>query len=199
MANLLEPSIHHLQDLAIRSGEAGLPNAIKEKYDEAMIGTGKKLWQGMLAVAASGFGKGVLASIGIIAAVSALLIGFQASIPGGLEIGDQVIDTFAEGATAGIAKAFYLMTHPIGLVALAVGGAIGAVGDVRKAQNKITAEMARAEEQYYERARQMQQAREMDAALPQPSWEEPQATEPGFAEQERQRRLIEYTAGRTVV
>jgi hypothetical protein len=143
----------------------GIPDQVKEAYDATFASLRKKLWQGTLRVAGSGFGKGVLLVAGAVLIGSALVFGMGA-MTGALTVGNALLGatsaTFAEGAAIGLSQAGNLLLGSwLGPAIMGIGGAIGAVSDVRKHQHKITAEMARAEEQAYVLAREEGLLREL--------------------------------------
>lgn len=170
----------------------GMPDVLKEKYDSMLKRTGRKLWRTILQVAASGFGKGVL----LMAAAVTLgfagyygLVGYAGDLPGpalGLS------STLEQGIMHGIGQGLGFLGKGIGLLTLAIGGTLGAVNETRKTQNKLTAEIARAEAQEFALARQLgqvqQQQPEMEkgqkAAAEKP-WNQPDG---GFIAREQQRR-----------
>lgn len=141
-----------LQELAYGS-KNGIPDQIKEAYDEMLKNAGRKLWQGALKVSAAGFGKGILLAAAAIVLVA--VIGTGLSAP-----------TFAMGASAGLAKAFVFLTtgSAANLLTLGIGGALGAASDMVKHHNNVTAEVARAQEMVFERLRIANEARQLQAA-----------------------------------
>jgi hypothetical protein len=155
-----------IQDLSYQTADTGIPDRIKERYDEALRGAGKKLWQGWLQVATSGFGKGlIIAALGAIA-VSAAIVGFQA-YAGVLAIGG-VAATVEQGLALGVTNAIEFLASGFGLAWMGIGGTIGAVADTRKAQNKITAAEAEIEARQLELMRRKGQQQQPEFALPTP-------------------------------
>lgn len=136
-----------LQELAKYKPDTGFPDYVKDTYDNALADITKRLWKGALKIAASGFGKGVLVIAAVILGVTALETGFVAST-GGM--------AFAGGAIAGLEKGLLLLGQAPGLVAMAIGGVLGAASDLRRHFNHINAETAEAEAQRYAVLRELQ-------------------------------------------
>ena len=118
---------------------------MQEKIDGA-VGAGiKKVWHGMLAVAASGFGKGLLIAAGLAAAGAMLTFGAGAAagaITDSLTGVPITVDTAVKG---GLSWAANFLTSPLGLVYMGAGGAMGAVADAKKHQGRITEHVAKEE------------------------------------------------------
>ncbi len=126
-----------------------LSDALQRKADLSLKGAGKALWRGMAQVAASGFGKGLLITAGLFILASGLGQGFA------FYAGSKL---FADGLAVGAGAAVqFLFSSLGGLTALAIGGTLGAVADVKLTQNRITAELAQAEANNYEILRLQQQ------------------------------------------
>lgn len=143
--------------LFYRTAKKTPPDAIIELIDYKAAAAGKKLWRGMLAVMASGFGKGALLAGGLLVAAAMVGLGFSAHAYG-FPIG--------QGVALGLDKALSFLSHGTGLIFLGMGGALGAANEARKAQNNITAEVAAAQAQNFEIARQLGAAKELSPAKP---------------------------------
>lgn len=169
----------NFEDIAYSSSKTGIPDTIKEAYDESLKSAGKKLWRTTLRVAASGFGKGLLLTAGITILAGAMFFGMGAAagmitVSGAYAGAAGATATIGEGISIGLATAGNLLlgTGWIGAAILGIGGALGAVSDVRKHQNGLTADMARAEAEIYSRRREenlereIQQLREQAMPLP---------------------------------
>lgn len=144
------PDIEVLE-LASRAAKTGIPDFVKQQYDAALTKAAKGLWRGIVKAAASGFGKGVLVTAGLILAGWAMASGFV-NIAGGLPLD--------AGISNGLGGAIGFLTGGFGLVTLGIGGTLGAVSEARKTQGHITAEIARFQAQYYALERQLQPAQE---------------------------------------
>lgn len=150
-----------LQDFAFKTATPGGPiDYLEDQYNNALKGVGRKLWRGMLQVAASGFGKGLLVTAGAIIGITALIAGYG-GFAEQLTVNGVAIQTFQDGLVAGAKKAIEFLVSGFGLTSLAIGGTLGAVSDVRRHQNKLTAEMARAEAAELERKRNKQHLQEL--------------------------------------
>lgn len=164
-------------------------DGVQELMNEGAKKVGKGLWRGIVQVAAGGFGKGVLIAAAIILVGAALTFGVgwvEAAAP------------FTQGLSAGLSVGGQALTHPIGLIALAIGGTIGAVTETRAHQSRITAEIAQAEAASYQALRLQQLALEMEKQrLPQASVAaEPATPEPNFTAREAERRAEQTSLGR---
>jgi len=142
----------------------GIPNRIEREYNEMLKKTASKLWSGTLKAAASGFGKGLLLTGALVLAGFAIASGIGAVAAGA---------SFASGITPGLITAGNFMFGSLtGPAILAAGGALGAVSDVRKHTNHLTAEMARVEAEGYAIAREANLIKEIgqvQAAQEQPA------------------------------
>src|SRR6185436_7420507 len=139
-----------IQELLTKMSKDGIPEFIKDEYESALKTAAKKMWRGMMTVAASGFGKGVLFAIGAVLLVTAMVSGWQNA--------GVVTSTFEHGFKDGIGEGIRFLFSKFGLATMAFGGAVGAVSDVRKAQHKISADLARVEAKEYALARERQLA-----------------------------------------
>ncbi len=149
--------VRSLQNLAYTPPDTGFPDRVKEAVDNKVYSGISKVWRGMLQVASSGFGKGLLLTAAIVLGVAALVTGSMA-YAGMIDIGNGVLATFDTGVKIGINNAIGFLKSGFGLATLGIGGALGAVADVRKHQNKMSAEAAQAEARQLEIARALQQA-----------------------------------------
>lgn len=159
--------IRALQEAAYSThvDEGGLSDLIKERYDSAVRNAGKRVWRGMMAVAASGFGKGVMLTALVIVAASALLAGAGVDAGNlfnlvGTDLASAVPMTMEQGIGLGINRGISTLFQGIGMAAMAFGGALGAIADVRKRQNRISEDVARQQAMNYELARQQHIAQE---------------------------------------
>ncbi|MCE2926984.1 MAG: hypothetical protein LW823_05005 [Rickettsiales bacterium] len=135
------------------SSGIGIPERIELEYNAMLKRVGKKLWSGTIKAAGSGFGKGLLATAAI------LLVGF-AIVSGLGAVGAGA--TFASGIGMGLSVAGNFMLNSwFGAGVLALGGTLGAVSDVRKHTNNLTADMARVEAEGYTIARDANLLREL--------------------------------------
>jgi hypothetical protein len=166
----------------------GPGNIVKEKYDAALAYGGKSLWQGMLAVGASGFGKGfmVAAALTIAAVTLSAIIGAPAPE---LELMN------------GIFRGIGLLLNPgTGIPILAIGGTLGAVAETMMHQNKLSAAQAELLAAQYETARQEAQAKSLEPKekdmekKPEPEFK----AEKCFVDCEMERRAKDNDAGRSV-
>ncbi len=149
-----------LQSLAYRKPRLSMVDALDEKVKDGAARAGVRVWQGALRVAASGFGKGAMWAIGAMLLAGAV---FGITIPAA---------TIEQGVAMGVGAAAHAMLSSwLGLLPVALGGVLGAVSDVRKRQNEISADMAEAQARDYALARQ-QAAQE---PTPQPDMALPQA------------------------
>ncbi len=170
--------LHTLQQLAYADPGIGPVQIVSAQIKSGAHEAGKKLWLGMTAVAATGFGKGVLIAAAAIVVMAAIAGGITALsgvpmvpsltgmlVPASLEKG------LAMGIERGLNAVFF---NPLAWVGLGIGGALGAASDVRKKQNEINAEIAQAQALEYEARRQMPQpAKDMQPALA-PAAQQPQ-------------------------
>lgn len=187
--------IEKLQSAAYEGTSNTLVERVEGAYDRVVFGTGKKIWKGMVAVAASGFGKGVLIAaaaliIGgaVLAAASADagLFGYAVSSFDGIStlIPGTTEQALVEGASHGFGT---LLTSGWGMAAMLAGGVLGAVADVRKEQNKISAQQAADLAAGYAAAREQQPAQAPEQTVKQETtpavaaiaeaqpWDQPQA------------------------
>jgi hypothetical protein len=172
------PDIQEL--LAAKTYPKGLPDYLAEKAGEATDAVGRKLKRGLAQVAVSGFGKGALLTAGVLIAGAAIAFGFGA-YAGEITTAGGTLATVEQGLLIGVSYAMRILTSGYGLIAMAIGGTLGAVSDTRKHQNKITAEVARAEAIEFARLRELQQVKEIE----QTHQAEPSAS---FAARELERR-----------
>jgi hypothetical protein len=140
--------IRKIANLAYTPPDTGFPDRVKEKIDGVVYGTYAKIWRGMVKVAASGFGKGVLLTAAIAIGGAAVAWGYMAEA-GSLGAGATIDTGIMHGAT----KAIGFLLSGFGAATLAVGGALGAVADMWKHHNRISEEVA------YMQAKQFTQAR----------------------------------------
>ncbi len=140
-------------DLEIFDENRGPGDYVKEKYDEALKGVGNKLWDGMLQVAASGFGKGLIVGALILIGISTMGGGLLAATVG-INVGQAaLVTTFEGGIAAGFASGIALLPSVLGAIAMAGGGIMGAVMDMRKEQTKISATQAEVLARQYAQSR----------------------------------------------
>jgi hypothetical protein len=173
-----------ITDIAFNTSKTGVPDLVKEAYDREIRKIGLKFWHGITKVASTGFGKGVL----VVAAITAVAFtGFFALAAAGTAVG------FAGGAATGLFTAIGALMHPVGLIGMAVGGTLGAVSDVRRYHNQITAEMAELKAENFAKSRedglsqqieQLQQATQNRVMTP----EQQQACSNAFTTRETMRR-----------
>lgn len=150
----------------------GPGNIVKEVYDAGLSFTGKKLWQGMLAVGASGFGKGVLVMAALVIAVAAVVTMAPAAAPE-LEL--------MNGIFKGMG---FLIGGSAGLTVLAIGGTLGAVAETRSHLNRLSVEQAQQLANHYEKQRQQEEARRMQPE----KTAEPEKPGKSFVDEEMRRR-----------
>ncbi len=129
----------------------GPGDIVKEKYDQTLRGIGQRLWQGVLQVAQSSFGKGAIA-MGLV-----LAIGTAASIVLAAPVPEAAIG-------AGLTEGFSLLTTNLGLGVMAIGGAIGAIIDTHS-RSRISATEAQRLAKQYEQAREINLARRLEPVL----------------------------------
>jgi len=108
----------------------GIPGNLQRAMDNAMIAAGRKIRNGIVQAAMTGFGKGILLTAVIIAGVAIL--------QGGLVLGT----LFSAG----------------GMMMMGIGGLLGSVMDIRQQQSKISADVAKAEAAAFETIRLQKQA-----------------------------------------
>jgi len=133
-----------------------LGDVVEQKYNDALKSVGKSLWNGMGKFFASGFGKGLLITAGVVLLGAAITFGFAASmglVTGSWVAGNTVMAVFpatvAQGIEFGLGQAMQFLLHPLGLMTLGLGGTVGAVAKVRREQEaRSIAEKARLETLY---------------------------------------------------
>jgi len=120
----------------------GIPGNVQRILDDAAVSTGKKIWNGMVHAAATGFGKGIILTALIIIGVTALQGGF-------------------------IAPALF---GTAGGIMMGIGGLLGMVMDIRQHQSKISADVAKAEAAAFEAIRLQKQAERSKTAESMPDF-----------------------------
>ena len=138
-----------IQDVAKKVLESKSVSDVQALVNDSAKRLGKKTLRGMLHVAVSGFGKGVLIAAGFVIAAMAFSAGIFA-MDGGA--------TFASGVSSGIKAALSFLTSSAGgLAALGIGGALGMAMETRQHQNDMTARIAQLEAQAHEATRLQKQ------------------------------------------
>ncbi len=131
----------------------GIPERVESEYNAMLKRVGRKLWSGTIKAAGSGFGKGLIITAAILLAGFAITSGLAAVGAGA---------TLASGIAPGLSAAGnFMLGSWLGAVSLMVGGTLGAVSDVRKHTNRLTAEMARVEAEGYAIARETNLIRDL--------------------------------------
>ncbi len=147
-------SAQDVQNLAYTVPDTGLPDKVKDAVDNAVYSGFGKLWRGFVQVAASGFGKGVLLTAAVVIAGAAVAFGFQAGAGTLLSEVTGVSPTVATGFEIGARKAIaFLFGSGLGFATLGVGGALGAVADMKKHNDRINEDMAKVQAKQFEMAR----------------------------------------------
>lgn len=141
-----------IQDLAYQHPDTGFPDRVKERIDSAISSALTKVWRGFLQVAVSGFGKGVLITAAAVLAIS-MMSGGAAAFIGYIPAALGSAATVDTGVKMGLAAGFHFLTSVGGLITLLAGGALGSVADTQKYQDRINADMAKAEAARFEQAR----------------------------------------------
>lgn len=156
-----------------------LPEWIKEKYDNGIRGIGRKIRDSVVAVATSGFGKGVLIAAAVILGGFALSYGVAAAT-GALTLhyalGSTAAATVSQGIMAGLNAGLQFITngtaaaHGMGLAILAGAGILGSVSDLMHRQNRLRAQTASllAKQQEIDRALALQQQPQQEVTTPAP-------------------------------
>lgn len=102
--------------------EAG--SRVEKKYDESLKQGGNWLWENVLGIARSGFGKGMMFAAGMLL-VGGLLLGGHAAGMGALQINGMAA-TVDQGAASGLTyMAIALATNPVAWAAIIGGGIVG--------------------------------------------------------------------------
>lgn len=133
-----------IQNVGWDRPDTGIPDQLQVAIDKKVSSGLSKVWQGILSVAASGFGKGVLLTAGILLAGAMIGNGATAFIDG------VSVNT---GVMQGVAKATSFLTSGFGIVTLLAGGALGSVSDTQRYQDRLTHDMAKQEAELLEKAR----------------------------------------------
>lgn len=136
--------IRAIQNLGYEHPDTGFPDRVKDAVDRQVVKGISKLWRGVVQVAASGFGKGVLITAALVLAAGMMIGGADAIISGAL---------VEAGVKEGIGRAFGFLLSGGGIITLLAGGALGSVADTQKYQDRITADMAKLEARQLEKAR----------------------------------------------
>ncbi|MFW0776617.1 MAG: hypothetical protein ACN2B6_02735 [Rickettsiales bacterium] len=150
----------------------GIPDQFKDAYDRAVKHHSSRLWKKVLKFAASGFGKGLIATAAIVVIGGALLaaagttmglssiagISLMTEMPLGAAAAQA---TVGEAIGAGLTAAGNFLWSAGGVTALAIGGTLGAVSNVRMHQNMLTADLARVEAESFARLREENLAKEI--------------------------------------
>lgn len=134
--------------------ERGPGDFVKAQYDSALRSTGSRLWQGILKISGSGFGKGVMLAAALTIAVVAISVIAPAAAPE---------TELMNGIFKGIGL---LATTGTGLAIMAFGGAIGAGVDMVMRRNALSAAQAEALSKQYELERQQEQAKRLQKPAP---------------------------------
>ena len=166
---------------------------IKNAYDKPVRSAASSLWQGLLSVGASGFGKGALLTAALVATGIAMYFGMHGAAET-LKI-NGVLATAEQGFAAGMGSALeMLLFKPAGWLILAVGGTLGAVSSAVSHRNEMTALEAERLALEYARAREREQEKEKPVQLSQQAQPkiapepEPSVKETNFRADERRRR-----------
>ncbi len=136
--------------------ERGVPDDVKKWIDDKVHTAGKTMYRGLLQLLASGFGKGLLATAGV------LVIGITAATVAGIPIpiaGAVMGPTVAQSVETGLmAAGNFLLGSDMGVGLLAFGGMFGAVVETQREYAKMNADMANRESKRYETLRHQQAA-----------------------------------------
>ncbi len=152
-------SVQDIQNLVYTPPDTGVPDRVKETIDNAVLSGFSKLWRGMVQVAASGFGKGVLLAAVVVIGAVAVAHGFMAGADMMSMGASSVSPTVGTGLEIGAREAVaFLFDSGLGYATLGMGGAFGAIADVMKHKNRITEEIARSQAKQFEVARSHQKA-----------------------------------------
>lgn len=157
-----------LQELAYDAPETGIPDDVKRRYDRTVEKSVNKAWSGVLQVAASGFGKGVLITAAAIAVAMAIGGGYVA-IAGDMPVAGTLMEAFSKGLAGGFGEGLKTLFTTGGIAFLGLGGAFGAISDARKHHATLMAQIANERAQEYEKERNIAQKKDLelikDAAL----------------------------------
>ncbi|MDE3016389.1 MAG: hypothetical protein KGI29_05655 [Pseudomonadota bacterium] len=138
----------------------GPGDIVKDNYDAGLANAGGKLWRGTQTVAASGFGKGLLLSaIAVVAAIT-FTFGFgtyAGILTHGTSAASMVAPTLEEALTAGFGFGLSALASGFGIMAMVIGGTLGAVAETRQQQAKLSTEQAAQLAWEYAQARQSPQ------------------------------------------
>lgn len=156
--------VRKLANLAYTPPDSGFPDRVKEKIDGAVYGGLSQIWRGMVKVAASGFGKGVLLTAAIVIGGAAVAWGLVAGA-GALVSASGVAATADTGLMLGASKAVGFLLSGLGAATLAIGGAFGAIADVKKHQGRINEEVARTQAMQFAKARSGQLSKDKQYPL----------------------------------
>jgi hypothetical protein len=157
---------------------------VKNAYDNASRGLLSRVWQGILRVSESGFGKGALAAAGVAVlgmAAGLAVLGATGHLATMTFMGPALATAesgFVMGLGSGLA---FLGTGP-GLLALAAGGLVGMAVHKWNHRHDLTPAQAQAQAQQYDAIRQQRQTQQLQAAPEMPVIDE------GFLAREQARR-----------
>src|SRR5262245_30475406 len=85
----------HIQEIAYGATVTTPGDKLQSYFDRAKSAAGRKLWRGWLSVAASGFGKGMIATALVIITATSLAFGFGA--------GEHMLTLFPDSAISSVA------------------------------------------------------------------------------------------------
>ncbi len=146
--------------------DTGTPDRVKEWIDERVSGAGKAIYRGGMQVLAAGFGKGLLATAAL-ATVAIVAIAIFAPVALNFSAGLTVAQSVEQGL---LFAGNSLLGHPLGLMTLFAGGAVGSMAAAHGENTRIGKEAAEIQ------AVQFSQAREANARTPQLAQEQEQCT-----------------------
>lgn len=148
MAKELERYLNDLDGNDIT--DTGVPGEIKRGYNKMLTDALDFGWKKIMAAAGSGFGKGaILTGLGVIASVTlkdAVLADegkMMVKIPTDDGLGlQEVPGNINHGLWAGLNDGASTLLHPLGYGAVAAGGAVGAMAEIKSRQTQHQAEVA---------------------------------------------------------
>jgi hypothetical protein len=134
----------------------GMPGQVQRLIDNSAAAAAKKIWRAMIHSIGSGLGKGIIIAAALIIGATAIGAGFEVAAAGGL---------FMSGVGSGIGLGLKALFVGAGPAILGIGGLLGALMEIHQNQNKISAEVAKAEAVAFESLRtQSQPARSQELA-----------------------------------
>lgn len=144
--------------------DTGTPDRVKEWIDERVSGAGQAIYRGGMQVLAAGFGKGMLATA-VLATVSIIAIAIFAPVALNFSAGLTVAQSVEQGL---LFAGNSLLGHPLGIMALFTGGAVGSMAAAHGENTRIGKEAAEMQ------AVKFAQARETNVRAPQQAQEQEQ-------------------------